>query len=92
MSRAAEQLSCVAKAEKHLCDQAGPMFGRIIADIENRLDIKISEVRITMNLSEINRNWGGINCVITQADFGSRRMDAESPPVAGDAQREAGPC
>jgi hypothetical protein len=71
MSHAAEQLACVASAEKHLCEQAGPVVARIIQEIENQLDIKIGEVRITLNPAELAETWGGITCVITQADFGS---------------------
>ena len=72
MSSAADQLARVANAEKHLCEQAAPVFARLIQEIEKQLEIKIGEVRITMNPSEVNRSWGGINCVITQADFGPR--------------------
>ena len=73
MSHAAEQLACVASAEKHLCEQAGPVVAGIIQEIENRLDIKIGEVRIRLNPADIAERWGGITCVITQADFGPAR-------------------
>jgi uncharacterized protein (UPF0210 family) len=73
MSSAAEQLASVADAEKRLCEQVGPEVARIIEEIEERFGIKIGEVRITLNPSEIHSSWGGINCVITQADFGPRR-------------------
>jgi hypothetical protein len=92
MSSAAEQLACVANAEKHLCEQAGPLIARIIEEIENRLDIKIGEVRLTMNASEINTSWGGINCVITQADFGPGADGRKAAEVAHGVQKEAGPC
>jgi hypothetical protein len=73
MSSAADQLACVAIAEKRLCEQAGPVVARIIQELEIRLDLKIGEVRITVNPSELNKSWGGINCVITQADFAAQR-------------------
>ena len=73
MSSAAHQLACVANAEKHLCEQAGPLVARIIQEIENRYRIKVGEIRMTMNPSEINRSWGGVTCVITQADVAPRR-------------------
>jgi hypothetical protein len=92
MSSTAEQLACVANAEKHLCEHAGPLIARIIEEIENRLDIKIGELRLTMNASGINTSWGGINCVITQADFGPWRAQIPSRNVADDVQKEAGPC
>jgi len=69
MSHAAEQLACVANAERHLCEQAGPVVARIIQEIENRLHIKIGEVRMTLNPSETTQSWGDINCVITEADL-----------------------
>jgi uncharacterized protein (UPF0210 family) len=73
MSSAAEQLASVADAEKRLCEHIGPEVARTIEEIEAGLGIKIGEVRITLNPSEIHSSWGGINCVITQADFGPRR-------------------
>ncbi len=79
MSSAADQLACVADAEKRLCERVGPEVARIIEEIEARLGIKIGEVRMTLNPTEINASWGGINCVITQADFGPRRINAEPP-------------
>jgi hypothetical protein len=73
MSHAADQLACVANAEKLLSEQAGPLVARIIEEIENRYHIKIGEVRMTMNPSEVNRSQGGISCVITKADAAPRR-------------------
>jgi len=84
MSIAADQVACFANAEKRLCEQAGPVAARIIQEIEKRLDITIGEVRIRMNPSEINRSWGGINCVITRA-ISAVRIDAEA---AGHVQKE----
>ncbi|SRR6266478_1168063 len=72
-SSAAYQLACVASAEKHLSEHAGPLVAGIIQEIQNRYHIKIGEVRITVNPSEINRSWGGVTCVITQADAAPRR-------------------
>jgi hypothetical protein len=92
MSSASEQLACVANAEKHLCEQVGPLVARIIEEIENRLDIKIGEVRLTMNTSDLNGSWGGINCVITQADFEPRQRDGLGAAVVADGvQERAGP-
>ena len=72
MSNAADQLARIANAEKHLSEQAGPLVAGIIQEIENLYHMKIGEVRMNVNPSEINRSWGGINCVVTQADVGPR--------------------
>ena len=72
MSRDADQLTNFATAERELCEQAGPLVARIIRDIEGRHKIRIREIRITLNPSELNGSWGGVNCVIGQADFATR--------------------
>lgn len=92
MSRAADQLACVANAERHLSEQAGPLVARIIAEIENRYPIKIGEVRMTMNPSEINRNWAGISCVITQADVAPGANSSGAVDVADNVQKEIRRC
>ncbi len=72
MSRDADQLASFATAEKELCEQAGPLVAGIIRDIEGRHKIRIREIRITVNPSELNGSWGGVNCVIGQADVAIR--------------------
>ncbi len=92
MSPSADHVTTFANAEKHLCEQAGPLVARIIQEIENRYHIKIGEVRMTMNPSAINRSSGGINCVITQADVApgaNRRVGAD---IADDVRKETGSC
>jgi hypothetical protein len=92
MSLAADHLTTFANAEKHLCEQAGPLVARIVQEMENRFHIKIGEVRMTMNPSKINRSFGGINCVITQAHVApgaNRRVAAD---IADDVRKETGSC
>ena len=72
MSRESDQLAHFATAEKELCEQAGPVVAGIIRDIEGRHRIRIREIRITMAPSELNGSWGGVNCVIGQADVAAR--------------------
>jgi len=87
MSLSADQLTNFANAEKQLCEQAGPLVARIIEDIENRFHIKIGEVRMTMNASEINRRWGGVNCVITRADVAPGVNGRAAADVADDVRK-----
>jgi hypothetical protein len=82
MSHAADQLTSFANAERQLCEQAGPLVARIIQELENRYQLKIREIRISINPSEISRSWGGINCVITQADVAPWRRTNGSSDVA----------
>jgi hypothetical protein len=47
---------------------------------------------MTMNPSKINRGFGGINCVITQAHVApgaNRRVAAD---IADDVRKETGSC
>ena len=66
MSTTADQLSCVAKAEKYLSEHAGPLVARIIKEIDNLYSVNIAEIRMRVNPSEIEGGWGGINCVIAE--------------------------
>ena len=92
MSLAADHLTTFANAEKHLCEQAGPLVARIIQEIENRFHIKIGEVRMTINPSEINRSFGGINCVITQADVAPGANRRGAADIADDVRKETRLC
>lgn len=92
MSLAADHLTTFANAEKHLCEQAGPLVARIIQEIENRFHIKIGEVRMTINPSEINRSFGGINCVITQADVAPGANGRGAADIADDVRTETRLC
>ena len=92
MSHAADHLTTFANAEKYLYEQAGPLVARIIQEIEDRFHIKIGEIRMTMNPSEINRSFGGINCVITQADVAPGANRRGAADIADDVRKETRSC
>lgn len=62
-----------AKAERELCDEAGAVLARIIGDIQDRHDISIAELRVTMDWSHSANGWPAANCVMV------REQGSEAP-------------
>lgn len=90
MSRESDQLTNFATAEKELCEQAGPLVAGIIRDIEGRHGIRIREIRITMAAAELNGTWGGVNCVIGQADVAARLEQTAGRSATEGLKSDAG--
>jgi hypothetical protein len=55
-----------AKAEKELCDEAGAVLTRIMSEIQDRHDIRIAELRVTMDWSHSANGWPAANCVMVR--------------------------
>jgi len=48
MSRSSNEFELLAKAERELCDQAGPALAVMLRSIEDRLGVSVTEVRVTI--------------------------------------------
>jgi hypothetical protein len=57
-----------AKAERELCEMAGPVLTRIIDELESRHGIRIAELRVTMDRSHSLNGWPAANCVMVRED------------------------
>ena len=57
-----------AKAEKELCETAGAVLTKIIKEIEIRHDIRIAELRVTMDRAHSLNGWPAANCVMVREE------------------------
>lgn len=62
----ADNISAYARAEKELCDKAGPLLIEILKEIEERNGIAIKEIRATFEKPAPSNLWSGANCVIVR--------------------------
>jgi hypothetical protein len=63
-----------AKAERELCETAGAVLTNIIKEIEIRHDIRIAELRVTMDRGHSLNGWPAANCVmVREEDFDATR-------------------
>jgi hypothetical protein len=80
MSYRSEDFADIAKAEKQLCDEAGPLLAAIIRAVEARAGLAITEVRVTLDRSDNSSSPSTANCTIIRAD-------SPSPSRGRDIQR-----
>ena len=66
MCRDSEVFIRYAKAEKELCVEAGAVLTRVMSEIQNRHDIRIAELRVTMDWSHSANGWPAANCVMVR--------------------------
>jgi hypothetical protein len=57
-----------AKAERELCETAGAVLTNIIKEIEIRHDIRIAELRVTMDRAHSLNGWPAANCVMVREE------------------------
>jgi len=76
-----------AKAEKELCDEAGPVLTRIISEIQDRHGISIAELRVTMDWSHSANGWPAANCVMVR-EQDTHEMGARSEDVLAHAVQD----
>ena len=60
-----------ARAEKDLCQKASAVLTQIIKEIEDTHGIKIAEVRVTVDHSDLSNSWPVANCVVVREHQGS---------------------
>jgi len=66
-----ETFTRYARAEKDLCQKAGTAMTKIIKEVEERHGIKIAEVRVTVDHSDLSNSWPVANCVVVREHQGS---------------------
>jgi hypothetical protein len=62
-----EEFARYAKAERQLCEQAGPLLVAIIRGIERRAGLRITEVRLTFDHANLSSDSIAANCTIVHA-------------------------
>lgn len=67
-----------AKAERELCETAGAVLTNIIKEIEIRHDIRIAELRVTMDRAHSLNGWPAANCVMVREDEVEAARETES--------------
>lgn len=71
MSMDTETFVRYARAEKDLCQKAGVAMSKIIKEVERSHGIKIAEVRVTVDHSDLSNSWPVANCVMVREQPGS---------------------
>ncbi len=62
MSERSDEFSRIAKAERQLCEEAGPALVAIVRAIEAQAGFQITEVRVTFDPTD--RSMTAANCTI----------------------------
>jgi hypothetical protein len=76
-----------AKAERELCEAAGAVLTKIIKEIEIRHDIRVAELRVTMDRAHSLNGWPAANCVMVREEEVDATHEAKAerdgrPPIA----------
>ena len=66
MSIDSETFFRYARAEMDLCQKAGAAMAQIIKQVEESHGIKIAEVRVIVDPSDISNSWPFANCVMVR--------------------------
>lgn len=90
MSHPSEDFADIAKAEKQLCDEAGPLLAAIIRAVEARAGLAISEVRVTLDRTDNNNGPPTANCTIIRADSPSPSRGRDIPRTAPSTEASNG--
>ena len=82
-----------AKAERELCETAGAVLTNIIKEIEIRHDIRIAELRVTMDRAHSLNGWPAANCVMVREEEvdATRQAKAEGEVVRSSQCPSTGP-
>jgi hypothetical protein len=67
MSELGDEFARYSKAERELCDEAGPLLAQIIGGIEARAGLCITEVRVTIERASSLKGSVAANCTIVRA-------------------------
>ena len=82
MSDLGDEFARYSKAERELCDEAGPLLAAIIRGIEARAGLCITEIRVTLGQPSSLNGSIGANCTIVRAQDAADSV--RSPTRAGD--------
>ncbi|HEY2862218.1 MAG TPA: hypothetical protein VGK37_01185 [Casimicrobiaceae bacterium] len=66
MSDERKTVSSYARAERRLCDDAGPLLIDVVREIEQTSGIRVLEIRVTIEAPDAEHGWAGANCVIVR--------------------------
>jgi len=66
MSNLEKSFERYVAAERQLCDEAGPLLGTIIRSVEARCNVRISELRVTVDWANSVDGSISANCTIVQ--------------------------
>jgi hypothetical protein len=83
MPNQSEEFAQLAKAERRLCDEAGPLFAAIIRSIEKNDGLRITEVRVSLDGAASSGSTAAI-CTIVHAKIIENTADgpnAALPPI-----------
>lgn len=89
MSNSSEEFARHAKAERLLCDEAGPALAAVIRDIELHAGLCIDEIRVTVDWTDLANGSIAPTCTIVRAhvnpvsDGDERRRTAHSSTPGG---------
>ena len=67
MSNVSDEFARYAKAERQLCDEAGPVLAAIIRAIEVHAGLCITEIRVTVDWAKCSNGSIAANCTIVHA-------------------------
>ncbi|MEO8738445.1 MAG: hypothetical protein ABI537_01930 [Casimicrobiaceae bacterium] len=82
MSVAHEEFSRIADAERQLCEEAGPVIRDVIRAIMARTGLRITEVRVTLDLEQLTDHAHGANCTIIDVDTNPTFNGGQNPTKA----------
>jgi hypothetical protein len=68
-----------ARAERDLCEQAGPVLSEVVRTLAQRDNIQIKEIRVTFDWDTPNGKVIAANCtIVTENENGSRPPNVKS--------------
>jgi len=67
MSKSSTEFELLAKAERELCDRAGPALAVMLRSIEQQLGVCVTEVRVTIQAPDGPSQGSVATCTIVHA-------------------------
>ena len=87
MSNLEQAIARYAGAERQLCDEAAPLLGAIIRDVEARCGLRISELRVTVDWANSVDGEIIANCTIVQAQEHDHLAQSTTMNATSDSPR-----
>lgn len=89
MSNVSDEFARYAKAERRLCDEAGPVLAAIVQTLQADVGLCITEFRVTVDWGKRSNGSIYANCTIVHADNAST-SDGHGPLTTANSTEPPG--
>jgi hypothetical protein len=84
-----EDIARYAKAERLLCDQAGPLLTAFVREIEAKEGVVIAEIRVTLDRATTSAELLSANCTIVRVED-RKVVNGRGVDASGQSTTQAG--